>query len=397
MTHLLVYTENYARGGGNSYMTDLVNAVSPLFDTVTVASNPGGVYAEDEARLGSTSPLVAVPVISEHRIWIEYHERWPRLTSVATRVVRRCQVLAFEGNVRLLRSLIRRVRPTAVLSCNGGYPAAPSVLAMVIAAGREKVPVVLSVVSMPEPRRPEHLERDRRTDMKVWRSVTAVVVNAEHIVPALVEMHEMPAGLTHVVHNGLAESAAPKIHAESGHGLTIGCVSRMEPMKGTEYLVDAFTKVAEAHPDTRLLMVGEGRSRDAAVRTLADRGLKDRALVEGWHDGDIEDVLAGVDIYAFPSLWEGLPYSILEAMRAGLPIVATDVGGVSEAIQDGVTGLLVAPGSSDALAAAISRLIDDPALRERLGAAARERFEKEFSLAAMHESAARVFREVGLA
>ena len=397
MTCLLVYTENYARGGGNAYLVDLMNSVSALYDSVTLASNPGGVHPEDLARLLSLPRTEVVPIISEHRIYADLHERRPRLMAWSIRIVRRFADLAFECNVLLLRRLIRRVKPTVVLSCNGGYPAAPSALAMVVAARREGVPVALSVVSMPEPRHVDHTERDRRTDLKVWRSVDVVIVNTGHIVSALIAEREMPIGLARVVRNGLAENISTHARDTSREATTIGCVSRMEPMKGTEYLVDAFTKLACTHPDARLLMVGEGMSREGAIRTLEGSGLLDRARIEGWRHDDIAEILSDIDIFAFPSLWEGLPYAILEAMRAGLPIVATDVGGVSEAIEDGVTGLLVPPASSEALAVAITRLIDDCDLRLRLGRATRERFEKEFSLVAMQESAVRVFREVGLA
>lgn len=397
MSNLLVYTEAYARGGGNSYLVDLVNSVSGLYEHTTLASNPGGLFDEDLARLAGKHPTHVVSIVSVHRAYADLHERAPRRAALSMREIQRFEGLAFEYNVHLLRRLIRRVRATAVLSCNGGYPAAPSALAMVVAAHREGVPVALSVVSMPEPRREGRFDRDRRTDDLVWSSVDAVIVNARCIAPALVEMHDMPSRLARVVRNGIAEYSPPSLSPETSATVVVGSVSRMETAKGTEHLVEAFARLAGEHPAAKLVMVGEGSGRKPALELLASRGLSDRAELPGWVAGDVGAVLAGFDIFVLPSLWEGLPYAILEAMRAGLAIVSTDVGGIPEAIEDGVTGLLVPPASTEALASAIGRLLDDPGLRERLGRAARERFETDFSLAAMQDAAVRVFKEAGLA
>ena len=95
---------------------------------------------------------------------------------------------------------------------------------------------------------------------------------------------------------------------------------------------------------------------------------------------DVGELLAAADLFVLSSRSEGLPLSILEAMAAGLPVVASDVGGVPELVVDGETGLLVPPGDPHALAAAIDRLLDDPDLRRRLGAAGRLRVSEQFDL-----------------
>lgn len=396
MSHLLVYTESYARGGGNTYLVDLVNGVSGLYEQVTLASNPGGLFAEDVARLDRTYPVVVVPIISEHRAYAELHERAPRRAAWTMRAIQRFEGLAFERNIALFRRLIRRVGATAVLSCNGGYPAAPSALALALAAHREGLPVAMSVVSMPEARREGREDHDRHTDALVWASLDAVIVNAGCMIPALASTHEMPESLARVVHTGVAY-APPRTERSTGGPIVVGSVSRMDPAKGTEHLVDAFALVAATHPEARLMMVGEGPCRQSALRALEQHGLSGRSDLPGWVAGEIGEVLDDFDVFVMPSLWEGLPYVVLEAMRAGLAIVSTDVGGISEAIEDGVDGLLVPPASPEALASAISRLLDDPELRATLGRAARERFERDFSLAAMHAAAVCVFREAGLA
>ena len=123
------------------------------------------------------------------------------------------------------------------------------------------------------------------------------------------------------------------------------------------------------------------RPRPAAVESEVRRlGLESVVRLAGERD-DVGELLAGADLFVLSSRSEGLPLSILEAMAAGLPVVASSVGGVPELVVEGETGLLVPPGDPHALAAAMERLLDDPALRRRLGAAGRTRVSEHFDLA----------------
>jgi glycosyltransferase involved in cell wall biosynthesis len=115
---------------------------------------------------------------------------------------------------------------------------------------------------------------------------------------------------------------------------------------------------------------------------IHDLGLESVAQLSGPRR-DVPDLLARSDVFALASRSEGGPISILEAMAAGLPVVASDVGGVRELVADGATGLLVPAGDPDALAAALQRLRADPELRRRLGAAGRERVAERFTLSAL--------------
>jgi glycosyltransferase involved in cell wall biosynthesis len=126
----------------------------------------------------------------------------------------------------------------------------------------------------------------------------------------------------------------------------------------------------------RAAIVGDGPDRTAVAAELGDAG-----ELLGERD-DVAEQLARADVFVLSSRSEGLPMAILEAMAAGLPVVATAVGGIPELVADGETGLLVPPGDADALAEALRRLVADPELRRRLGDAARTRVEERFSLAA---------------
>jgi glycosyltransferase involved in cell wall biosynthesis len=128
-----------------------------------------------------------------------------------------------------------------------------------------------------------------------------------------------------------------------------------------------------------LAFVGGGRDQPQVEEELRAQGLGDRvALLGDRHD--VPALLAGADVFVLASRSEGAPLSILEAMAAGLPVVASDVGGVAELVADGATGLLVPAGEPAALARALARLLDDRALRERMGAAGRARARDRFDL-----------------
>ena len=124
------------------------------------------------------------------------------------------------------------------------------------------------------------------------------------------------------------------------------------------------------------MIVGDGPERGALETRIAQLGLGDRVHLLGFRT-DIPELLAGCDLFVLPSLFEGLPLSILEAMAAGKAVVATAIGGNDEAVVDGVTGLLVPPADPEALADALRTLLREPERRRRLGEAGRRRAEAE--------------------
>ncbi len=148
-------------------------------------------------------------------------------------------------------------------------------------------------------------------------------------------------------------------------------VAKLWEGKGHETLLESFAPLARSHPNARLVFAGEGPL-EGRLRERADAlGLRDRVLFLG-HRDDIERVLAACDIAALPSEFEGMGRVVLEAMARGLPVVATDVGGIPDLVRDGQTGILVPPRDPRALTGALGRLLDDACLRERFGIAARD-------------------------
>jgi glycosyltransferase involved in cell wall biosynthesis len=380
---LLVFTENYARGGGNRYMIDLLNGLHGDFDEVLMAANAGGVFAEDLARASSTVKLLRASFLTRplvaHKIGA-----WPRiLQKLLLAALVPAEPLLFLFNVLSLRALLARARPAMVVVCNGGYPASQACLAMLVAARMAGLHAAMSIVSTPSPRRRSVAAWDALLDRLSWRNSGRIIVNAEAISLALQTLRGMPPGRADVLHNGL-EDTPPAAPARRVGRLQLGCVARLDRLKGVLDLLEAYSSLAGTFPQLDLVLAGEGDfSQQMRLRTR-ELGLQDRVHFLGHYTGDIATLLASFDIYAFPSLWEGFPYSILEAMRAGCPIVATRVGGIPEAIRDRSNGLLVGPGEPQALAAAIAELARDAELRQTLGENARLDFDRHFSLSRMH-------------
>lgn len=157
-----------------------------------------------------------------------------------------------------------------------------------------------------------------------------------------------------------------------GSATVVGSVGRFEPVKGHHYLLEAVARLARRCPDLHVAFVGDGELLPELRRAAEHAGLAGRAHFLGWRE-DVPAVLHTFDLFVLPSLNEGMGRALVEAMAAGLPIVASEVGGVPEVLAGGAAGVLVPPADAGALARAIETLLGDPALRARLGAAARDR------------------------
>jgi glycosyltransferase involved in cell wall biosynthesis len=200
-----------------------------------------------------------------------------------------------------------------------------------------------------------------------------------------------------VVYNGIGapESAAthPGLERIGSSGPIICAVSELRSGKGVETLLDAMPAVLARHPQVNLAVAGDGPLRASLEAQIEALGVAGAVHLLGQVSRAAE-VLVGAELFVSPSWAESFPFSVLEAMSRELPIVATDVGGTGEAIQDGVTGRLVASRDTGALAAAISGLLDDEAKAKAMGAAARTRVGRNFTLTGMIDGALAVYDEV---
>jgi glycosyltransferase involved in cell wall biosynthesis len=175
--------------------------------------------------------------------------------------------------------------------------------------------------------------------------------------------------------------------------MTIGTVGRLLPLKGIVHLLRAISTLREDFPDLRLEIVGDGPERTDLQKQIIALGLADIVRFLGWLP-EVNSAMAGWQIFVQPSLEEGLPVALLEAMAAGLPVIASDVGGIPEIIEEGVTGTLVAPGDPIALSESLREMLLNVELRQRLGDAARLRIRQHFSPEAMVRQISEVYDEL---
>lgn len=227
----------------------------------------------------------------------------------------------------------------------------------------------------------------RRLQKAVCRLADCVLVNAEAIRETLIEQGYPPDNIV-VIRNGVTAqfAAAPRsicgIREEygwPGDTPVVVLLSRLNPMKGIEYFLDASALVAAKLPRVRFLIVGDGAIKREMQSHAALRGLADRVVFSGFRT-DVPALLPQADLSVLPSLSEGLSNTLLESMGAGVPVIATNVGGNSEVIENGVSGLLVASRDSGALAAAMVKVLENASLAAELGGAGRQRVAELFSM-----------------
>lgn len=221
---------------------------------------------------------------------------------------------------------------------------------------------------------------------KVLRAIqkmsNCILVNSDAIRRQLVERDGISAGQIRVVYNGIdVERYLPPlngshrplqgIHVPANARFIVMVANMHSEVKGHLELIAAAQAVCAQHHDARFLLIGDGEMRSAFEAKARSLGLQNSVLFLG-HRTDVTDVLSRAEIGVLASHAEGLPNAVMEYMAAGLPTVATSVGGVPEIIEHNVSGLLVPPNDPNALSAEILRLLNDESLRRRLGRSARE-------------------------
>jgi len=266
----------------------------------------------------------------------------------------------------------------------------------------------MALSTMPERRRPRLLIARRvdfhlkRNAFSLWKynQVDAAICSSDAIREMVVEDGFAP-DAAFTVHEGVqvdriealpAADVCRELWLPPGSP-TVGNIAALVPHKGQRYLVDAAPALVRAFPDAHVLIFGEGELRPALTRQIRNLGLEHRVQLVGFR-ADILSLLKGLDVFVMSSLTEGLGTSILDAMAASKPVVGTTAGGIPEAVEDGVTGILVPPHHAPALAGAILRLLMDEPLRRRMGQAGLERVRARFNVDRMVDETLAVYERV---
>jgi glycosyltransferase involved in cell wall biosynthesis len=299
--------------------------------------------------------------------------------NVRTRAVPRLQGAGAIRNFYPFLHHLRTEQPTIfhahlswLLSCKFGL----------LAAAIARVPIVIATLHqflMPPWKRNIYWQQRLLTpNVHLYTAVSQAVAQQ------LSQSFQVPSRKIRVIYNGIPTASydetttrGPVSQRGSKRPIVL-TVARLDAQKGHKFLLDAITQIPDAH----FLLAGEGAEQAGLQAQARELGIGDRLSFLGYRS-DVPDLLASCDLFVLPSLYEGFPLSVLEAMAAGKPVVATAVGGTPEAVIDQVTGYIVPPGDANSLAGAIRKVLSNTALAHAMGMAGKERVQASFTVDTM--------------
>ena len=336
-------------GGAQIHVRDLAAALAAQGHSPTVITSGSGAFIDDLRALG-------IPVTVLRHLTAPIRP-WTDLRAL-----------------REIRSALAELRPELIAA----HSSKAGILARV-AARSIRVPVVFTVHGWAFTPGVPPLEAAlyRRVERMVGPLASRIITVSEYDRRLGLEARIAPPDRLVTVHNGMPDVAAELRADPSRTPARLVMVARYGAQKDHPTLLRALTSLR--HLPWELDLVGDGPARGETEALALELGLRERVHFLGQRK-DVDRLLAGAQVSLLITNWEGFPLSILEAMRAGLPVVASDVGGVAESVRDGETGFLVPRGDVEALRDRIERLLTDPALRVRLGGSGRERFIRDFTL-----------------
>jgi glycosyltransferase involved in cell wall biosynthesis len=365
-TRVLFVIGTLSIGGSERQLVELATHLAPRFAPTVCCLNAVGPLRTELTRAG-------VPVID-----LGFGAVPAGLGIARVRAVVRWML----GVVRFAR-LLGRLRPDVV---HGVLPHAYVVGA--VAAWLAGVPVVVAGRrSLANFKRGRPVYRLAEPVVNRWTDL--VIANCHAVREDTLASERLDPGKVVVVHNGLEVTrydapVDPELRAalQVGPGSVVIVVANLIAYKGHTFFLKAWAEVCRAWPDAVALLVGDGPERAALEALARELGVAERVRFLGSRT-DVPALLAISDLLVHPSTEEGFCNAILEAMAAGRPVVATDVGGNREAVVDGETGLLVPSRAARPLAAAIASMLERPDLAKRMGIAARQRVAAEFDRSVM--------------
>jgi glycosyltransferase involved in cell wall biosynthesis len=336
-------------GGAQIHVRDLATAVRREGHSPTVLLSGSGPFVDD-LRAHGIPVVILRHLVNPIRPYQDLRAFWEVVN--ALKALRPDLVTAHGAKVGILGRLAARLLRVPLVVTVHGWACAPGTppLQAAVSRGLERTigSLASKVITVSE--------FDRRF------GVDARLVSENGVV---------------TVHNGMPD-VSPEFRADPGKApVRLVMIARFEPQKDHATLLRALGGLLSHSWD--LDLVGDGPLRSAMETLASSLGIRERVHFLGQRR-DVDRILSQSQISLLVSNWEGFPLSILEAMRAGLPVVASGVGGVAEAVEDGNTGYVVSQGDAETLRDRIERLLASPALRVQLGANGRRRYEQHFTL-----------------
>jgi len=331
------------------------------------------------------------------------YKRTPFGPLIATHGLKWLNYSMWAVNKRRLRAALSE-QPVDILHIvNGGYPGATTARIAAVVARELGIPCVMTICSTAAaadfPQLIEH-----RLDRLVFESVDTFVIPADLLGQALVDHRNFGSSKFHKIYFGV-KAPEPRIdqkdlgratRAKLGippEALVIGTVSSFTPSKGQAHLIDALSLLRPRVPNLRAVLVGDGPTHSEVKKRAETMGVDDITIFTGFYE-DVFAAIGAFDVFVLPSELEGLPYVVLEAMSQRKPVVATEVGGIPEAIISGDTGLLVPPGDPAVLAEAIGSILNNRRLAERMSDRAYDHFKQNFTVERMVQQHELLYQEM---
>ena len=349
-------------GGTERLVIDLVTRLSPRFRMVVCCLDEKGDWAHEVTALG-------VPVVALQRL-PGFHP------SLGARVAR----MAAEHRVNLIHC----------------HHYSPFVYGRIAALVRPQLRLVFTEHGRLSDDSPK---LKRRIANAVLGRLPAAMFSVSSDLKAHMVAEGFPAGRLGVIHNGVDPrerlTATDRIAARARLGIAadaflIGTAARLDPVKDLGTLVAATARLRTQQVRAQLVIAGEGPERPALESAIQQQGLAGIVQLLGYRP-DVRELLPGLDVFVNSSISEGISLTVLEAMAAGLPVVATRVGGTPEVVVHGTTGLLVGARSDHDLAAALLELASSPERRSAMGTAGRRRLEEQFTIERMVDQYSREY------
>ncbi|MBA3658870.1 MAG: glycosyltransferase family 4 protein [Gemmatimonadales bacterium] len=344
-----VITRSEPMGGAQVHVRDLSLAFRAQGHEVTVFTGDAGHFTSDLSEHGV--PWAIVPHL-QTRINLLHDLRAVKELKIALERVEPDLISAHSSKAGIVARLAGRMLKVPVIFTAHGWAfttgTAPASAALYRTIERLAAPLAARIITVSQ--------FDR--DLAVRRGVC-------------------PPDRVVAVHNGMPDIPADQLAAPDRSPPRLIMVARFEPQKDQTSLLEALAGLTDL--GWSLDLVGDGPLLPAARAQVERLGLVERVRFLGPRR-DVARLLAGSQIFVLTTRWEGLPRSILEAMRAGLPVVASDVGGVHECVSDGTTGFVTPRGGVDAVRDRLRRLLGDPALRRTMGERSRQTYERSFRL-----------------
>jgi glycosyltransferase involved in cell wall biosynthesis len=382
---LLVSSNSGSRGGGEIYLHYLADGLSQL--GCEVHALVGTDASMDELAVGLSE------VSTVHRL---------HLTNTYRRSMRSLGAVVDADQRRRVRLYIERLAPDVV---HINQQVAEDGLDLLLAAGDARH-TFITTIHITDSSASLGAKMGALRDFVAERVISRlapplIVVSAASGAKLRVRRRLSAANIT-VIHPAVPP-ADPEVYADArararcdwdlnNNEVAIGAAGRIEDQKNPLFLVDLLAHLVASGCSARLVWIGDGALRPALETRALEHGVADRLIIDGWRD-DARLRMAGFDVLAMPSRFEGLPLALLEAMHAGLAVCVSDADGMPEAVTDGRDGLILPVSAPEAWREAIGGLVENATVRGRLGAAARDTARTRFSLEAMARATRAVYEQ----